>query len=168
MPPGTLTPPSNSRTTRAMPVREAFDFVTSTYSDEKSILTDTPSRLATYSEGASGFVESSGSKQSFFSMDTSGSKQTSASASFDKADTADSTPATQTGVPTPVVDQPNLWFVEGQYQLYTNAKLPNDKRVMTQNLTLERQVLTGSLPTLRWIAYYLSFDVEATNWVMEP
>ena len=138
MPPGTLTPPSNSRTTRAMPVREAFDFVTSTYSDEKSILTDKPSGSATYSEGASGFVESSGSKQSFFSMDTCGSKQTSASASFDKADTADSTPATQTGVPALVADHTNRWCVDGQYQVYTNTKIPNDKGVMTRTLPLER------------------------------
>ena len=32
--------------------------------------------------------------------------------------------------------------------MYTDAKLLNVKGVMTRTLTLERQVLTGSLPTM--------------------
>ena len=33
-------------------------------------------------------------------------------------------------------------------QLYSDAYLPNDKGVMTRTLTLDRRVLTGSLPTM--------------------
>ena len=36
-------------------------------------------------------------------------------------------------------------MVDGQYQVYSDAKFINDKRVMTRTLTLEQQVLTGSL-----------------------
>ena len=127
---------------------------TDSLSEEEHIYTDKPSRPVAQSEGASGFEDAFGSEEvssseEFFrSEEASTPATTSQSALWDEANSADSTPATQTGVPTPVVDQPNWWFVEGQYQLYTNDKLPNDKRVMTQTLTLERQVLTGSLPTL--------------------
>ena len=51
-------------------------------------------------------------------------------------------------VPTPASDQPNWWCVEGQFQVYYDAKFLTDKVVMTRTLTLERWVLTGSLPTM--------------------
>ena len=51
-------------------------------------------------------------------------------------------------LPAPIDDQPNQWCVEGKYQVYTNAKLPNEKGVMTLIVTLEWWVLTGSLPTM--------------------
>ena len=53
-----------------------------------------------------------------------------------------------TGDTSRVADQPNWWCVEGMFQVYTHAKLPNDKGFMTPTLTLERWVLTGCLPTM--------------------
>ena len=44
-----------------------------------------------------------------------------------------------------MTDQPNRWCVEGQYQVYSDEMILNDKGVMTQTLTLERWVLMGSL-----------------------
>ena len=38
--------------------------------------------------------------------------------------------------------------MDGQFQVYSDAKFLNDKGVMTRSLTLERRVLTGSLPTM--------------------
>ena len=38
--------------------------------------------------------------------------------------------------------------VDGQFQVYSDAKFLTDKGVMTRTLTLERRVLTGSLPTM--------------------
>lgn len=61
----------------------------------------------------------------------------------------DSTPAPLTDVSPPVVDQPNQWCVKGQYQIYKDGKLLNDKGVMTHTLTAERLVFTESLPTMR-------------------
>ena len=85
----------------------------------------------------------------FGSEEVSGSEEAptpataSQSALSNETDNAYLTPAPQTGVPTSVADHPNKWCVEGQYQIYTDAKMPNDKRFMTCTLTLERRVLTG-------------------------
>lgn len=65
------------------------------------------------------------------------------SASSDEDASVESSAAPQNGVPALVVNQPNRCSVEGQYQIYTDAKMPNDKRFMTCTLTLERRVLTG-------------------------
>ena len=70
------------------------------------------------------------------------------SPSSDKADNSESTPGSPTRALTQVVDQANRWCVDGQYQVYSDAKLLNDKGVMIQTLTLERRVLTESLPTM--------------------
>ena len=66
----------------------------------------------------------------------------------DEADNPNSTLGLPTGALTPVADQLNRWCVDGQYQVYSNAKFLNDKGFMTRTLTLERRVLTGSLPTM--------------------
>ena len=99
-------------------------------------------------------MEASGSNKDFRSVEASGSEDTSVSASSDEADSADSTPAPQTGVPALVSNQPNQQCAKGHYQVYTDAKLPNDKGVMTRTLTLKRRVLTGSLPTMPTIHDY--------------
>ena len=54
----------------------------------------------------------------------------------DEADSSDSIPGPPTRALTPVADQPNRWCVDGRYQAYSEAKLLNDKGVMTQTLTL--------------------------------
>ena len=66
----------------------------------------------------------------------------------DFSDRSESTPGSSTCALTPVTDQPNRWCVDGQYQVYSDAKFLNDKEVMTQTLIVERRVLTGSLPTM--------------------
>ena len=71
-----------------------------------------------------------------------------ASASSDEADSSKSTPGSPAHALTPATDQPNRWCVDGQFQVYSNAMFLIDKGVMTQTLTLERRVLTGSLPTM--------------------
>ena len=70
------------------------------------------------------------------------------SASSHEANNFESTPGSPTRSLTPVADQPNKWCVDGQYQVYSDAKFLNDKGVMTRTLTLERRVLTGSLPSM--------------------
>lgn len=59
------------------------------------------------------------------------------SASYDEADSADSTPAPLFDVLAPIAEQPNWWCIEGQYQVYRDVKLLNNKRVMNQTLTIE-------------------------------
>ena len=73
---------------------------------------------------------------------------TAQSASSDEADNSESTPGSPTRALTLVADRPNRCCVDGQYQVYSDAKILNDKRFLTRTLTLERQVLMGSLPTM--------------------
>ena len=70
------------------------------------------------------------------------------SSSSDEANNPDSTPGSPIGVPAPVVDQPKRWCVDGQYQVYSDDMFLNDKGVMKRTLTVERRVLTGSLPAM--------------------
>ena len=70
------------------------------------------------------------------------------SASSDEADSSDSTSGSPAQVPTPATNQPNRCCVDGQFQVYSDAKFLTDKGVMTLTLTLERRVLIGSLPTM--------------------
>ncbi|TMW81878.1 hypothetical protein EJD97_007496 [Solanum chilense] len=64
---------------------------------------------------------------------------------------SNSTSGSPAQAPTQATEQPNRWCVDGQFQVYSDAKFLTDKGVMTQTLTLERWVLTGSLPTMREI-----------------
>lgn len=116
-------------------------------SDEEHTLIGTPSGSAAGSEGYSGFEEAYKSEE----ISTSHSPivtNTPVSALSDEADSVDFTPAPLTDVPAPIADQHNRWYVEGQYHVYRDAKLLNDKVVVTRTLTVERQVLIGSLCTV--------------------
>ena len=64
------------------------------------------------------------------------------STSSDEANSSESTPGSLNHALTLVTDMPNRWCVDGQYQVYSDAKFLNDKGVMTRILTLERRVLT--------------------------
>lgn len=110
---GTRTPTRDARTTRG-----------------------TPFGSAAGSEGYSGFEEAYESEE----ISTSHSPivtNTPVSALSNEADFVDFTPAPLTDVPTPIADQHNRWYVEGQYHVYRDAKLLNDKVVMTRTLTVE-------------------------------
>lgn len=48
----------------------------------------------------------------------------------------------------PVVDKPNMRCVDVQQQAYKDAKMLNEKGVITLLVTIERGVLTGSLDTV--------------------
>ena len=100
-------------------------------------------------------MEVSCSEEDFSYLEASRSEEASTSASSDEAASAYSTPAHKNGIPAPAAYHPYRWCVEGQYQIYVDAKMLNDKGVMTRTLTLEQKVLTGSLPTIS-VIYELS------------
>ncbi|XP_015059467.1 uncharacterized protein LOC107005397 [Solanum pennellii] len=114
LPPGTVTLARAARTTRATPMKLGTGVATASQSEEERILTDTPSRSSTHSSDAFGCEEASAPHTA------------SQYASSDEDDSVDSTPAPLTGVPAPIADNPNRWCVEGQFQVYIEAKLPND------------------------------------------
>ena len=114
----------------------------------------------------------SGSSGVSWSEEASGSAEVpvpataAASASSDKADSSDSTFVAPPQVPTPASDQQNRWCVDGQFQVYSDAKFLTDKGMMTQTLTLERRVLTGSLPTMPEI--HNLFTRHRLEWTARP
>uniref|UniRef100_M1D955 Integrase core domain containing protein n=1 Tax=Solanum tuberosum TaxID=4113 RepID=M1D955_SOLTU len=74
--------------------------------------------------------------------------------SHDKAASSDE--ATSSGeVPVPpntdthlVAEEPNRWYVEGQWQIYMDASMLNEKRKKAQLITEKRRVLTERLHTI--------------------
>ena len=89
-----------------------------------------------------------------------------ASASSDEADSSESTSGSPAQVPTAATDQPNGWCVDGQFQFYSDAMFLTEKGVMTRTLTLEWQVLTGSLPTMPEI--HNLFTRHQFEWTTRP
>ena len=89
-----------------------------------------------------------------------------ASTSSYEADSSEFTPGSPARALFPVTDQPNRWCVDGQYQVYSEVKLLNDKGVMTRTLTLERRVLIGSLPTMPQI--HNLFTRHRMEWTAHP
>ena len=148
MPPGTSTPSRAARDARATPRKVTSGLVTTFQSDEERTLTDTPSRSTTHGEGASGSLGVSWLEEASRSAEVLAAATAAQSISSDEADSLQSTPGSPTRALTPVADQPNRWYVDGQYQVYLDAKFLNDKGVMTRTLTLERLVLTRSVSTM--------------------
>lgn len=54
----------------------------------------------------------------------------------------------QDDVPAPFQDDPNQWCVDGQYLVYRDTKVLNEKGMMTRLVTVEQRLLTGSLHTV--------------------
>ncbi len=148
VPLGTSTPYRASRAARATPKKVASGIVTASQSDEERTLTGTPSGSATNEEEVSGSLGVSWSEEASSSVEVPAPATAAASASSDEADCSDSTSGEASQVPTLASDHPNRWCVEGQFQVYSDAKFLTNKGVMTQTLTLERRVLTGSLPSM--------------------
>uniref|UniRef100_M1DQL8 Integrase core domain containing protein n=1 Tax=Solanum tuberosum TaxID=4113 RepID=M1DQL8_SOLTU len=103
-------------------------------------------RRSVYGPHASGSesAHASGSK----AKSATGSSQDDQVASSNKATSSESVPAPRNEDPTPVAGDPNRWCVEGQWQIYRDAKMRYNKGKMARLITEERRVLTGSLHTV--------------------
>ena len=126
----------------------ASSVVTTSQSDEECTLTGTPSGSATHEEGASGSLGVSWSEEASGSAEVTAPVTAAQSASSDEVNSSESTPGSPSHALTLVTDQPNWWCVDGQYQVYSDAKVLNDKGVMMHTLTSEQRDLTRSLPTM--------------------
>lgn len=146
--PGTSTPSGAARAARATPKKVASGVVIASQSDEKRTLAGTPSRSATNEEVASVSLGVSWTEEAYESDDVPAPTTAAASTSSDEADSSESTPGSPAHSLTQVSEQPNRWCVDGQFQVYSDTKFLNDKGVITRTLTLERRVLTGSLPMM--------------------
>ena len=155
MPPGTSAPYRAARAPRATPKAVASGVVTASQSDEKRKLTGTPSASAKNEEGASGSLGVSWSEKASGSAEVPAPAIAAASASSNEADSSNSTSGSPAEVPTLAIDQPNWWCVDGQFQVYSDAMF-----------TLERWVLTGSLPTMPEI--HNLFTRHRLEWTARP
>ena len=114
----------------------------------------------------SGFIGVWWSEEASGSAEVPAPATAAASASSDEADSSESTSGSPAQAPTPATDQPNRWCVDGQFQVYSDAKFLTNKGVMTRTLTLERMVITGSLQMMPEI-YHL-FIRHHLEWTARP
>ncbi|KAG5620829.1 hypothetical protein H5410_006047 [Solanum commersonii] len=94
---------------------------------------------------------------------STGSGEKDQAASSDEDTSSESIPVPQNDVPTPVAGEQNRWCVEGQWQIYRDAKMVNDKQKMARLITEERKVLTGSLHTIPDI--HRLFNLHKCDWM---
>ena len=164
--PKSSTPYGVARAARATPKKVASGVVTASSSDEERTLTGTPSGSATNEEGASGSLGVSWSVEASGYGEVPAPATAAASASSDEADSSESTPDSPAHDLTPATDQPNWFYVDARFQVFSDAKFPTHKGVMIQTLTSERRLLKGSLPMIPKI--HNLFTRHRLEWTARP
>ncbi|KAG5630062.1 hypothetical protein H5410_001779 [Solanum commersonii] len=65
-----------------------------------------------------------------------------------------------------MTEEPNRWLVVGQWKIYRDAKMLNEKEKMARMITKERRVLTGSshiIPNIHWLFQLHKYDWMAKS-----
>ena len=106
VPPGTAIPSRAARSTKATPKKVVSGVVTASQYDEERTLTDTPYRSTTHEEGASSCLGVLLSEEASRSAEVPALAISAQPASFDEADSPDSTPGSSTGALTQVANHP--------------------------------------------------------------
>uniref|UniRef100_M1DWS1 Integrase core domain containing protein n=1 Tax=Solanum tuberosum TaxID=4113 RepID=M1DWS1_SOLTU len=84
-------------------------------------------------------------KPSSKSASSFGSTSNGRTASFSEANNAGDIPVSPNTDPALVPREPNRWCVSGQYQIYRDSRMLNEKERMSRLVTDKRRVFTGSL-----------------------
>uniref|UniRef100_M1DEF0 Integrase core domain containing protein n=1 Tax=Solanum tuberosum TaxID=4113 RepID=M1DEF0_SOLTU len=125
VPPATRAYPTTRRATRNTSLQVVTDVATASQYNEKNTLIGSPTG------SASSFEDGSGSHDK--------------AASSDESTSSRNVPIPPNKDPVPIAGEPNRWCVEGQWQIYRDASMLNEKRVKARQITEERRVLTWSL-----------------------
>ncbi|KAK4723929.1 hypothetical protein R3W88_026708 [Solanum pinnatisectum] len=156
VPPALMTSPTTPRATRNTSQQVVTDVVTVSLSDEENTLIRSQASSAFGSEASSTFssepATTSGSDPAKASGLGSGSSTGLGShnkvASSDEATSSGNVPIPPNTDPAPVAREPNRWCVEGQWHIYRDTSMLNEKKVKARQITSERRVLTRSLHTI--------------------
>uniref|UniRef100_M1DJC8 Integrase core domain containing protein n=1 Tax=Solanum tuberosum TaxID=4113 RepID=M1DJC8_SOLTU len=140
VPPATRTSPTEPHITRNQSRQVVPDVVTASRSDEEDTLIGSPTGSASYSE--------SPSTSGFGSGSISGLSSHGRADSSDDATSAGDIPVPPNTDPAPAAEKPNRWCVNGQWQLYKDARMITTKNMMARIVTEERMVVTGGLHTM--------------------
>ncbi|KAG5631719.1 hypothetical protein H5410_003436 [Solanum commersonii] len=93
-----------------------------------------------------------------------GSSQNEQVALFDEATSSELVPIPRNENPTPVAGDPNKGRVQGQWQIYHDAKMINDKEKMARLIIEERRVLTKIMHTVPDIHRIFNLHNEEIIW----
>uniref|UniRef100_M1DCI6 Integrase core domain containing protein n=1 Tax=Solanum tuberosum TaxID=4113 RepID=M1DCI6_SOLTU len=183
IPPNTRTSPTSPRATRGTPWKSAFG-------SESADVSGSESSHASGSESAHALGSNAQS--------ATGSSQNEQASSSDEATSSESVPIPRNENPTLVTGEPNRWCVEGQWQIYRDAKMIMTKRrfllfLCRYSLWLDFQAVKAHSPdpltstmvrgcpsdafqrnaeqresVILWLAKYIAADGERVEWVAAP
>ncbi|KAK4726868.1 hypothetical protein R3W88_031785 [Solanum pinnatisectum] len=134
------TPPSAPRATWNQSKKVLPNVVTVSQSEEDDTLIGSLARSTSDSESNSTAGSTLGS--------TTSSSSQGQTASFDEATSSGEVPVPRNYDPDLVAEEPNRRCVEGQWQIYRDSRMQNEKEKMARLITEERRVLMGSLHTI--------------------
>uniref|UniRef100_M1D841 Integrase core domain containing protein n=1 Tax=Solanum tuberosum TaxID=4113 RepID=M1D841_SOLTU len=140
VPPTRRTSPTIPRSTQNQSKKVVPKVVTASESVEK----DTLIGSATGSTFGSEFTSAAGSA----SGSTTGSSSHGRAALSDEAASSEKVPMPQNNDPAPVAEELNRLCVEGQWKIYRDAKMLNEKEKLAHLIIEERRVVTGILHTV--------------------
>uniref|UniRef100_M1DVK8 Integrase core domain containing protein n=1 Tax=Solanum tuberosum TaxID=4113 RepID=M1DVK8_SOLTU len=153
--PAMRTSPTTPRATQNTSWQVVTDVVTVSHSDEENTLIGSPTSSSFGSEPAHA--------SSFGSGFATGSGSHGQAASSEEATCSREVPVPRNYDRDPMAEEPNRWCVEGQWKIYLDARMQNQKEKAARLIIEERRVLTGILHTI--LDIHQIFYLHKCDWM---